>query len=408
MPIYHYKAKKGLEAAEGSIEAVSEKAAVEKLSADGFLPVRVELQRSAFEPKPAPVSVDKTAGRGRIKSQEITVFSRQLASLLKSGVPILKAIDIICEQAENIQFKAVLNSIHKAIKDGATFSSAFQSYPNIFPPIYIAIIKSGEDSGSLPDALLRIADYRMKQEEIISRVRLALAYPALMALVGFSTVIFMLTFVLPRLSRLFTNMKQQLPLPTRILILISSGLRQWWWLIALALIALGLLLRRQMRTSAGKVFWSSLQLRLPVFGKFILKAELSRFSRTLELLIKNGIPILRAINVAIPVLKNEIIQIQLKQSYKDLEQGGSFGQSLKKSKLFPPFMTNLLIVGEESGRLEGALSEIASSYERDTDERIRVMANLLEPAMILGMGLVVGFIVVAMLLPIFEINVMTG
>ena len=189
---------------------------------------------------------------------------------------------------------------------------------------------------------------------------------------------------------------------------LSSGLRQWWWLIILVLVAVVLFIRRRLKTEQGRMFWSALELKLPLFGRFILKAELSRFSRTLELLIKNGITILRAIDAAIPVLNNEIIKKQLKESYKDLEQGGSFGRSLKKSRLFPPFMSNLIIVGEESGRLEGALSEIASSYERDTDERIKTMANLLEPLLILGMGLVVGFIVTAMLLPIFEINVMTN
>ena len=407
MPTYHYKAKKGAEAVEGRIEADSEKAAVEKLSLSGYLPIRVELEISDTKDSAKPVRT-LIKSKGRVQSKEITLFSRQLASLLKSGVPILKALDIILEQSENPYLKYVLGNIHKEIKEGATFSSAFKNYPKIFPAIYIAIIHSGEDSGSLPDALLRIAEYRAKQEEIISRVRMALAYPVLMALVGSGTIIFMLTFVMPRLLRLFSNMGQSLPLPTRVLMALSSGLLQWWWLIILSLIGLVLFVRSQLKTEAGKMAWSALELKLPLFGKFILKAELSRFSRTLELLIKNGITILRAIDVAIPVLNNEIIKKQLRLSYKDMEQGGSFGGSLKKSGLFPAFMSNLIIVGEESGRLEGALSEVASSYERDTDERIKTMANLLEPLMILGMGLVVGFIVVAMLLPIFEINVMSG
>ena len=407
MPTYHYKAKKGAEAVEGRIEADSEKAAVEKLSLSGYLPVRVELEISDTKDSAKPVRTS-IKSKGRVQSKEITLFSRQLASLLKSGVPILKALDIILEQSENPYLKYVLGNIHKEIKEGATFSSAFKNYPKIFPAIYIAIIHSGEDSGSLPDALLRIAEYRAKQEEIISRVRMALAYPVLMALVGSGTIIFMLTFVMPRLLRLFSNMGQSLPLPTRVLMALSSGLLQWWWLIILSLIGLVFFVRSQLKTEAGKMAWSALELKLPLFGKFILKAELSRFSRTLELLIKNGITILRAIDVAIPVLNNEIIKKQLKESYKDLEQGGSFGGSLKKSRIFPAFMSNLIIVGEESGGLSGALSEVAASYERDTDERIKTMANLLEPLMILGMGLVVGFIVVAMLLPIFEINVMSG
>lgn len=400
---YYYRAKKDNVLTEGNIEADSEKQAVERLSQQGFLPVRISLGPGDVQVSPNPAR-EKT-GRGRVSSAEITAFSRQLASLLKSGVPILKAIDVNRQQTENPYLRHILSDIHRAIKEGSTFSSAFLKYPNIFPAIYIAIIRSGEDSGSLPEALLRIADYRAKQEEMISRLRLAMAYPMLMALVGLSTVIFMLTFVMPRLTGLFIDMKQELPLPTRILIFFSSFLRQWWWVIAIILVIVFFTLRSRLNTAQGKNLLSRLQLRMPLFGRFILKAELSRFSRTMELLIKNGINILRAIDVAIPVLNNEIIKQQLKTSYRDLQQGGSFGGSLKKSRLIPVFMSNMIIVGEESGRLEESLSEIASSYERDTDEKIKLMSNLLEPAMILGVGLVLGFIVVAMLLPIFEINV---
>jgi type II secretory pathway component PulF len=164
--------------------------------------------------------------------------------------------------------------------------------------------------------------------------------------------------------------------------------------------------RREFRRKPAKLFLSRLQLILPLFGKLVLKSDLARFCGTLELLIKSGIPILKAIDVAVPVINNEIIREKMQESHGDLEQGGSFGKSLKNSKLLPPFVTNLIIVGEESGRLTDALSEVAASYERDTDEAIKIMTNLLEPLMILVMGLLVGFIVVAMLLPVFEINVM--
>ena len=216
----------------------------------------------------------------------------------------------------------------------------------------------------------------------------------------------MLTFVMPRLMKIFINLGQDLPLPTKILIFTSNGLRQWGFWIILILALIILIFRRQMRTKTGRISLSLLKLHLPLYGKFTLKAELARFSRTLELLIKNGIPILQAMDIATPVLENEIIKNQLSKSYKELEQGGSLGRSLRNSRLFPLFMTNLIIVGEESGKLDEALSEIASSYERDTDEAMRIMASLLEPLMILAMGLIVGFIVVAMLLPIFQINVM--
>jgi len=401
--IYKYRAKKGpQEIIEGRIEAQSEKEAIEKINQMGYIPVGLEKDLHATG---SGVSSLGRAG-GKVKSREITIFSRQLASLLKSGVPILTALNIIREQTDNVNLKNTLQNIHNAIKDGATFSSVLAQYSQTFSLLYVAMIRTGEDSGALPEALIRIADYRAKQEEMLSRFRMAMAYPVLMAMVGVGTIIFMFTFVMPRLMQIFVNMGQDLPLPTRILISISQGLRQWWTWIALISLIIILIIRRNAKTKAGRISLSIFKLHLPVFGKFVLKAELARFSRTLELLIRNGIPILRAIDIAIPVLENEIIKDQLRQSYKELEQGGSFGRSLKKSKLFPIFMSNLIIVGEESGRLDESLSETASSYERDTDEAIRIMASLLEPLMILVMGLIVGFIVVAMLLPVFEINVM--
>ena len=405
MAIYKYRAKKGLDHVEdGKIEAQSEKDAIEKIHQMGCVPLYIE-ECLRSEPKTQASSSLGTRMFGRIPQSEITLFSRNLASLLRAGVPILKAISIISEQSENANLKIMLYNIYNAVKDGSSFSSALMKYPKSFSYLYIAIINAGEDSGALPDALLRIAEYRAKQEEMFSHIRMALAYPILMAVMGIATVVFMLTFVVPRLTNIFTSIGQALPMPTKILISVSAGLRQSWpWMILILAIAT-LSVRKQLNTQNGRIFFSAFKLRFPVFGKFVFKSELARFSRTLELLIRNGIPILKAIDIAIPVLGNEMIKNQLKRSYKDLEQGGSFGKSLKGSKLIPLFVTNLIIVGEESGRLDDALSEVANIYERETDEATKVMTNLLEPIMILITGLIVGFIVIAMLLPIFEINV---
>jgi len=402
MSLYKYRAKKGpLDIVEGSIDAQSEKEAIEKISLLGYLPLRVEMaDRSAQNNG----TVSLVALKDKVKSREITVFSRQLASLLRSGVPILTSLNIIAEQSESPNLKSILRNIHNTVKAGTPFSECLQQYPKVFSPLYLAMIRTGESSGVLPEVLLRIADHRAKEEEAISRFRMAMAYPILMAVVGAGTIIFMLTFVMPRLMNIFITMGQQLPLPTRILISISYGFKQWWLWVGLALVTL--VIRRQAKTEAARAAISIFSLRLPLFGKFILKSELARFSRTLELLIKSGIPILRAINVAIPVVDNQVLSDKLKISYKELEQGGSFGRSLKSAKVFPLLMTNLIIVGEESGKLSDALGEVAATYERETDETIKVMTNLLEPLMILFMGLIVGFIVISMLLPIFEINMM--
>jgi type II secretory pathway component PulF len=405
MALFKYTAKTDPEhTIEGCIEARSEREAVDKISALGYIPVHIE-ESSGTAPR-KDVCSQQPVLSVKINSREVTLMSRQLASLLKSGVPILNALSIIAEQSENASLAFVIRDIRTAVKEGGVLSSTLLRYPAVFTPLYVAMIRIGENSGSLPEVLLRIADYRAKQEEMLSRFRMALAYPILMGIVGIATIVFMFTFVMPRLMNIYVTMDQRLPLPTQLLIAVSTAVRNWGIWIAVALTAVVLIVRLQLKTKTARMFVSALSLRMPVLGKFILKAELSRFCRTLELLLKTGIPILKAIDITVPVIGNEVIGESLKKSYLDLEQGGSFGRSLKGSPLFPLFMSNLISVGEESGKLDDALGEVASSYERDTDEAIKVMGNLIEPVMILVLGLIVGFIVVAMLLPIFEINIM--
>jgi type II secretory pathway component PulF len=404
MPTYRYKAKKDPEhIVEAELEASSEYEAIERLNQMGLIPVSVRIAGSRARPQAA-----EGWHLSRVKPREVTIFTRQLSSLLKSGVPILRAIRIIMEQSENRSLQEILLRIHAAVKEGSTFSQALGRFPRVFPPLYIALIRTGEDAGGLPEALLRIADYRRKEEEMAGRVRMAMAYPLLMAVVGLATVVFMLTFVMPRLMKLYLNMEQAMPLPTRILIGLSQGLRAHWGWIVIAIAAALVFFRQQASHKAGKLSLSIVAVKVPLFGKLILKVQLARFCRTLELLLKSGIPILRAIEISLPVLDNEIIKRELAKSYKELEQGGSFGRSLKQSSVFPVFMTNLISVGEESGKLGDSLGEVATSYERDTDEALGVMGSLLEPLMILVMGIIVGFIVMAMLLPIFQINTMIG
>lgn len=404
MTVYHYRAKNGPEAiVEGTVEALSEKEAIEKVNAQGLIPLQIEEHRELRRQVPSP---ERSSFGAAVGSRQITIFSRQLASLLKAGVPILRCLSIIREQSDDRTFRLMVQNIHKKVEDGTQFSAVLSEYPRIFSPLYIAMVRAGEDSGQMPDVLLKISDYRVKQEEMIGRIRMAMAYPVLMALVGVGTVIFMFTMVMPRLMRIYNDMGQNLPLSTKLLLAITRGLRESWPMILIILAAAALAGLQASRTKAGRTFISLFKLRLPVFGPFLVKAELARFARTLELLLRSGIPILRALGIAIPVVSNEIIKDKLTRSYRQLEQGGTLGRSLRETTVVPVFMSNLISVGEESGKLIDSLSELASAYERDTDESIRILGSLLEPVMILIMGLIVGFIVMAMLLPIFQINVM--
>ncbi len=419
MPHFVYRAKKGpTEVLTGVVEAATEEEAVNRLSDEGLIPVSIReastsekapKEVSSAPPAPAAAPTPTTAApaglfSGRIKSSEITIFSRQLSTLLKSGVPILRAFWILSEQTQNPRFKSVLLHTQDEVKNGKSISAVLSQYPKLFPSIYIAMVRTGEDSGTLQESLMRIAVYRQKQEQIISQLRTAMAYPALMAVTGAGTVIFMLTFVVPRLTHLFATMGEHLPLPTRILIAVSHVFEQKWLLGILAALIVGGIAFVKFQTEKVRQLWSRLSLRLPFVKGFVLKAELARFARTLEILIKCGVPILKAIEITAPVLGNVILRAEFDQTRKEIAEGGTLGQSLKKSKHFPLFMTNLTSVGEESGKLDEAMEEIANFYERETEEAVKVMTSLLEPLMILAMGLVVGFIVIAMLLPMFELN----
>ena len=405
MPLFKYIAKDGPKSVTGTVDAQSKGDAVEKINQLGYLPVRVEPQA---DDQMAQESASRHIFAPKVKSKDVTIFSRQLASFVKAGVPILRGLSIISEQSENPAFRNVLDDVRSQIKEGESFSDTLKRHPKIFPPIYVAMVNSGESSGNLHEVLLRIADHRQKQEAIISRVRSALAYPILMVLVGGGTIFFMLTFVMPRLMRIFTRLDQELPAPTQFLIGLSTALQHGWVYLLLGIVGVIILIKRGANTKVQKAFMSRLMLKIPIFGTFVHKSQLAQFSRTMELLIQSSIPILKAIKIAIPILGNTVIQDELSKSYKDLEEGSSFGKSLEQSKLFPKFMTSLIIVGEESGKMDDALGEVASTYERDTDEAIKVMTSLLEPILILVMGLIVGFIVIAMLLPIFEINMMAS
>ncbi len=400
MAIYYYRAKTDPKnVVEGEVEASTKEAALKKIEEMGYFPVKVEerIHRGEF---PSRFLLK------RASLSTIIVFTKQLAILIKSGVPVLRALEIVSSQMENNFFKSVVIRLHSEIKEGQNLSSALAKFPSVFSNFYISMVKAGEDTGKLEDVLLRIAAYYKNQEEIFSKVKIALVYPMIMLFVGIGTVVFMLSFVVPKLINIFSDLGSRLPLPTQILIALSSFLRERWLIIVISLCALIFIYLRQGKKKEIKTFLSVLSLRLPVIRGFVFKKDMAILSRTLEILIKSGIPILKALRLTIPILNNELIKKEFLKSAKDLEEGASLGVSLGKSSLFPSFVTCLISVGEESGRLDEALGELANIYEEELKEGTKVFTTILEPLMILIMGSLVGFIVMAMLLPIFQINIM--
>jgi type II secretory pathway component PulF len=398
MPLYNYKAKKGpQEIIENTIEAESHQEVITKLTQQGLYPIQIELLGKV---------TPKTFGIGsffaRISARDLNIFTHQLASLIKSGLPLLSALHIIAEQTANKYLCNIIDEIAQSIKHGEMLSSAMSRYPKIFPPIYTAMIKSGEDSGALDIILKRLAEHREKVEEIKSRIRSALAYPILILLVGIASVIFLMMFLVPKIKNVFDTIRAELPLPTQILIGISNALSGYWYLF-IGGIALGLIILKGI-TFIDKKAIDHLKLSLPFIGKFIKKTESAKLVSSLSLLLANGISMLASLEIVIPTLSNEVLKKALRKITDDIKVGGSLSKGIRDSPYFFTFIANMIKVGEESGHLDEILAELASFYEREISETIKIALSLLEPVLILVMGLVVGFIVLSILLPILQIT----
>lgn len=411
MPIFIYKAKKGpQEIVEGTVEAGTKEAAVSKIEQMGYVPIRLNLEEESHVDAVGKLSGNKSAGVGhlwlfeRVGSHDLNVFTEQLATLVKSKVPLFEAINILSSQTENARLKQIVSSISGQLKDGRTLSEALSKYPQVFPLLYVNMVRSGESGGVLDETLTRLSKFREEQEEIKANISSALAYPIFIIIVGLITIIVLLTFGIPRLVSMFSETKQTLPLPTRILISISSGIINYWYWGLMAIALSVLMLKQRQVTKRKKIILDRLKLRVPLIGNFTKKAMLGEFTRTFALLLANGVPVLDAIQITIPTINNEVFKSELEKVHSDIIVGTPLSQSMKKSSWFPPFLTNMIAVGERGGNLQEVLLDVAVFYEREVRKINKIMTSLLEPAIILVMGLIVGFIVMAMLMPIFEIN----
>jgi type II secretion system protein F len=403
MPKFIYKAKVSpSQIKEGTIEADNQSQAALKLGNMGLFVLSIEDETAAF--------IKKSKGRflffKSIPLRVLSNFTRQLSNLLDSGLAMLNALGVLIDQTDNPYFRQVISFVRDDIRDGATFSSALSKHPKVFSNLYINMVASGEISGNMEDVLKRLSDFMEKDEENMAKVKASMAYPALMAVVGFITIFVLLTFVAPRLISIFIDLGQTLPLPTKILIWVSSFFARFWILIIAGIIFCVVAFNKWSNTKEGKARLDKIKLKVFLLGEFIQKVEITRFSRTLATLIGNGVPVIQALSIAANTIDNTSIKQDMESARKDVTDGAPLSVGIKKSRSFPSMVTNMIAVGEESGTLERSLFKIADSYDMEIDRTIKAMTSLLEPGLILFMGLVVGFIVIAMLLPIFQLNLM--
>ena len=341
---------------------------------------------------------------GRVRLGDLANATRQLATLLSSGLPLMDALTVLVEQEEAPALKSALSSVRDAVREGASLADALKANPRVFSQLYMNMVSAGEASGTLEITLDRLADFLDDQVRFRGRFAAALAYPALMTVIGVGVLFFLFAFVMPRVVGMFQDMKQQLPFITLALLWVVKFFSTLWWAILIVLGGIAYYVRRYVATPAGKAWLDSRMLRLPVFGSLIRMIAISRFTRTLGTLLQSGVPTLTALDIVRSVVGNTVLADAIQKARENVREGEPIADPLRRSRLFPPVVVQMVAVGEKSGELEKMLLKISDSFDRTVETRITALMSLLEPVIILVMGLVVGFIVIAILLPILQMS----
>lgn len=388
----------------GSVEGSGQRAVIAALRQQGIFVSEISLTGAA-----RPQNLWQTMRRARrVPVEELAIATRQLSTLLGAGLSLELSISTVAGQLEQPQLAKALNRVRDAVVEGEALHLALAADSRIFPPVYLSMVEVGENSGTLDLALTNLADLLEEQARLRSRVTAALAYPVLMALVGTFVLLFLVGFVLPKVTSMLTELDQVLPLATRMLIAASYLLREYGWLLLLLLLAAIVLVRRWAARDTGRETLDRWKLKLPILGKLSLLIATSRFSRTLSTLLGSGLPLLRALEITAKLLNNRILQRVIETAQQQIREGSSLAGPLHKAAVFPVMLTQMIAIGEKSGELEQMLRRVADTCDQQIELSINRMLSLLEPVMILLMGTAVGFIVLAILLPIFQASQSLG
>ena len=382
----------------GMIDAADEIQAAGRVEQLGLSPILIS-------PSAAPPWLGRLWNKPfrKISHQEVLIFTRQLATLMTTGLPLVESLQNVYDQTSNIRFKQMIRRIMESLKSGISFSEALVPYQEIFGDLYVSLVKVGGTGGMLDKVLNRLADLATREMDLRSRLRSALVYPFVLAGVAFLMVNFVLVAVLPKFVAIFEASSAKLPLPTKILLGLSDLVRNFWWLLGLGVIFFLGWFQRYYRCEAGRFQVDNLILHLPLFGALILKVLVARLCRSVAALTKSGIPVLDALGVVEATFSNAVLQRIIGNVRLAISQGQSLTEPFKASGLFPAMVIQLINTGERGGRLDEMFDQIAAFYEPEVETTVRNLTSLLEPAMLLGMGLVVAFIALSVLLPIFNL-----
>lgn len=377
---------------EGIIEAADERAAIERLRNSGIIPLKIAAPKEGLKRR-----ITLRFSRG-----DLLTFTTELSALLGAGLPLDRSLNILTEISEDSEMKGIIQSILKSIREGSSFSDALSKHPRVFPKIYVNMVRAGEAGGVLDVVLDKLNEFLESSKELKDHIFSAMIYPTILIAAGGISIIFLLTFVLPKFSVIFAELGTALPLPTQIVLAFSSFLKSFWWILVAAAVSGWIILKNAIRTPAGRYKWDSFKLKL--LGDVIRKVETARFTRTLGTLLKSGVPLLQALNNSKDVISNQVIASAIDKVSRGAKEGKGIANPLVDARVFPPLALSMIKVGEETGQLDVMLMKVASTYEKSLRVAIRRFVSFLEPAMILGMGLVIGFIVVSMLMAIFSIT----
>lgn len=384
----------------GTLTAENREAAVRQLNAMGVEPDRLVAQRATFRFGGKEAQLNR-----KVKTSDLMVFTRQLATIVSSGLPLMQGLDILAEQTEDPNFCAIIDSIAQEVEAGETFSDTLRKYPRAFPDLYASMVRAGEASGDLDGVLMQLADYLEASEELKRRIKSAMTYPV----VAFSMIMLIATalimFVVPQFAEIFASFNAELPGPTRILILVSNFLRKWYSLAIIigSVVAFIAALRLYGRTPQGRYHLDAIKLRIPVFGDLFRKVAISRVTRTLSTLTRSGVAILQAMEIVERTAGNEVYAKAVRDAAEAVRNGETLAEPLMRSGVFPAMVTRMIGVGEKTGALEGMLMKISDFYDSEVKATVDSLTSLIEPILIAFMGVVVGGIIVALFMPILEL-----
>ncbi len=399
MPVYNYKAlnKQG-KTVTGVVEADTPRDARTRLRSQGLLPVDLSEERAKGSLLRAP-----RLFRSRAEAETAT-FTRQLATLVKSGIPVADGLRVLIEQAENTGLGRAIMDIHEQVLQGSSLADALARHPRYFSDLYVNMVRSGEESGNLDIVLDRIAEYLRRRHRLASKIQATMAYPLVVIFFGTAIVIFLLTFVVPRIANFLEQAQKKVPLPTHILMILSRYLSQYWYVFIIALALMVMLVRLFISTETGRRVKDRLLLSLPIVGPLFRKTAISRFALTFSTLLKSGLPALKGLEIVGKVVDNVVLEETIQQIHDRIIEGADISTPLKQSGVFPPVVGYMIAIGERSGRLEEVLDRIAEAYDEEVEIAAQKLMALLEPIFIVILAIVVGFIVMSIIIPILDLS----